>query len=100
MDQLKLGQISSWSEGANRNALIKEIMGATGMTELKAKEYVDWCENLAKVNDAYGFRQGSKNQREFFKLQSQGNRLEIELEQLKKSHKKGEINKTTIDLQS
>jgi len=100
MDQLKLGQISSWSEGANRNALIKELMGATGMSELKAKEYVDWCENLAKVNDAYGFRKGSKNQREFFKLQSQGFKLEVELEQLKKSHKKGEINKATLDLQS
>ena len=100
MDQLKLGQISSWSEGANRNNLIKELMAATGMEEIKAKEYVDWCENLAKVNNAYEFRNGSKNQNKFFRLQSEGYKLEAELEQLKKSHKKGEINKATLDLQS
>jgi len=100
MDQLKLGQISTWSEGANRNALIKEVMGSTGMSELNAKRYVDWCENLAKVNNAYQFRKGSKPQREFFKLQAEGYKLEAELEQLKKSHKKGEINKGTLDLQS
>ena len=47
-------------------------MAATGMEEIKAKEYVDWCENLAKVNNAYEFRNGSKNQRKFFKLQSEG----------------------------
>ena len=100
MDQLKLGQISSWSEGANRNQLIKELMSATGMEEVKAKEYVEWCENLAKVNNAYAFRNGSKNQRKFFRLQSEGYKLEADLEQLKKSHKKGEVNKATLDLES
>ena len=100
MDQLKLGQITSFESGRDRHRVIKEIMAASGMSEKKAQEYVKWCENLANINDQYQFNQGGKAQREFFKANFEAHRLELELNNLKEAYKRGDVNKITLDLES
>jgi len=101
MGQVNLGNIARMEvTQGGRDRMVLDIMESTGMDQFKAKEYLEWCENLAKVNERYKFKPGSKEQRKFFKLQSEGYELNSRLEGLKEAYKKGQINKTTLDIES
>ena len=97
-DQLAWGQIAGFEGSGGRNRLVKELMGA-GMSEQSAIKYMEWCENLSKVNDAKGFKDGSKSQRDFFKTQAKGYELNGKEKSLKDAYKRNEITESTLKLE-
>jgi len=81
-----------------QNRLIKELQGA-GMSEKAAMDYVEGCKELAAVQDGYGFKEGSKTQKDFFKAQKESMELNAREKSLRESYKANNISKSSLDLE-